>query len=375
MRVLVVPSGIPEDYSIQMANSLLKKGIEVGIILKESTYSEFIPVISKDLLVFKIPKNVFGLLKVVFDVCRFKPDIIHFNDGVDNVSILILAVSLFFRTKIFTTFHDVIIHPGDENFKRILVRYILRKISKKIFVHGKILKGKFVDTYKIDEKDILSITIGNHNSLLFEYYSRGRELVDKDKDFLKILFFGWVAPRKGVDLLLETILELVKEGYNSLKVIVAGKLGSGFGYNELYDKIMELSKNELLKDIVEFRLRRIPWDEGGMLYKWADVVVLPYTEVSQSGIVGVAYYFSKPVIATNVGALPEIVRDGYNGLLIDGSSVSSIREGLKSSIKFLLENPQVVKELGSNARKFVETEMNWDNIVDKIIEAYYSAVK
>lgn len=375
MRVLIVPSGIPEDYSIQMANALSKKGVEVGIVLKESSYSEIEPFLSHDLLVFIVPRNPIGLLRVIHRIVKFKPDVIHFNDGVDNVSILILMTFLFSKVKIFTTFHDVIIHPGDENLKKVVVRYILRKKSRKIFVHGKVLKEEFVKRYKISNDIVIPIMMGNHNSLLFEYYSRNSDYAIKDKSDLNILFFGWVAPRKGVDILLEAVLELVEKGYRNLKVIIAGKLGSGVGYRELLDRIYRLSSDYRLRDIVEIRLRRIPWDEGGRLYRWADIVVLPYTEVSQSGVVGVAYHFSKPVIATNVGALPEIVKDGYNGILIDGSSISSIKEGLKSSIKFLLENPLVIKELGTNARKFVETEMNWDNIVDKIITAYHEPTR
>ncbi|MCS7299760.1 MAG: glycosyltransferase family 4 protein [Spirochaetia bacterium] len=370
MRVLIVPSGIPEDYSVQMANAISRKGVEVGIVLKESSYNEIEPFLSQNLSVFKIPREPFGLLRTIHRIIRFKPDIVHFNDGVDNVSILMLIIFLFSKVRIVTTFHDVIIHPGDENLKKIVVRYILRRKSRKIFVHGKVLKEEFVRKYKVSDDFVVSIVMGNHNSSLFEYYSKDSGNVVKDKNTLNILFFGWIAPRKGVDILLEAVLELVEEGYKNLKLIVAGKVGSGFGYNELVDRINKLSGDERLKDIVEMRLRYIPWNEGGQLYKWADVVVLPYTEISQSGVVGIAYHFSKPVIATNLGALPEIVEDKRTGLLIDGSSVHSIKEGIKSSIIFLLNNPQKIEEFGKNAKNFVETEMNWDRIVNTIINSY-----
>lgn len=370
MKVLIVPSGIPEDYSVQMANALSRKGVEVGIVLKDSSYDEIRPFLGQSLSIFRIPRKVFKLLKVIYELINFRPDVVHFNDGVDNVSIMILVVFLFSKAKLVTTFHDVIIHPGDENLKKRVVRYILRKKSSKIFVHGKTLKEEFVRKYNVTGDIVIPITMGNHNSILFEYYSRESKPLSRDNNNLNILFFGWIAPRKGVDILLEAVLELVSEDYRNLKVIVAGKLGSGVGYKELLDKINKLSSDDRLKNIVELRLRRIPWDEGGQLYKWADVVVLPYTEVSQSGIVGVAYHFSKPVISTNVGALPEIVIDGSTGLVIDGSNPNSIKEGLKSAILFFLRNPQKLEEFGKNAKHFVETEMNWDKIVERIIPEY-----
>lgn len=369
MRVLIIPSGIPEDYSLQMAKGLYTKNLESAIVLKETTYKEMFPVIPSCIKVFVINKNPIKILSTIKNIIKFKPDIVHFNDGVDNLSIIFLII-FFFSKKIFTTFHDVKIHPGDENLKKRIIRFLLRIRSKKIFVNGQILKELFVKNYRIPPEKVIPITIGNHNSELFEYYSKDKPEIPKNPNNLHILFFGWIAPRKGIDILLESIYELSKEGYKNIKLIIAGKLGIGKGCKELYDKIIALSEKEELKEIVELRIRRIPWDEGGQLYKWADVVVLPYLEISQSGVIGVAYHFSKPVISTNAGALTEIVKHNFSGLVIDSTEPEKIKQKLKDYIKFFIENPNKIQEFGKNAKKIVNSKMNWNNIVEKIIEEY-----
>lgn len=369
MRVLLIPSGIPEDYSLQMAKSIKNKNLEPAIILKESAYKEMYPIIPSDIKTFVFSKNPLKIISLLIDIIKFRPNIIHFNDGVDNVSILFLLI-FFFSRKIFTTFHDVIIHPGDENLKKKVIRFLLRLKSRKIFVNGEILKEEFIKKYKVKPEKVVPITMGNHNSELFEYYSKNKPEIPKSPNTLHILFFGWIAPRKGVDILLETLYELSKENIKNIKAIIAGKLGSGKGCKELYDRIIDLSRKEELQEMVELRIKRIPWDEGGQLYKWADIVILPYLEISQSGVVGVAYHFSKPVISTNAGALPEIVKHNFSGLVINSTEPIKIKEKLKEYIKFFLNNPDKITEFGKNAKKFVDTEMNWNKIVEKIIEEY-----
>jgi glycosyltransferase involved in cell wall biosynthesis len=69
-------------------------------------------------------------------------------------------------------------------------------------------------------------------------------------------------------------------------------------------------------DAVRFVDHYVPDGEVGVYFAAADVVVLPYTSATQSGVVQVAYGFGRPVITTAVGGLPEVVRDGVTGLLI-----------------------------------------------------------
>ena len=67
-------------------------------------------------------------------------------------------------------------------------------------------------------------------------------------------------------------------------------------------------------------------EEVAVYFAAADVVVLPYVEASQSGIVPIAYSFNTPVISTRVGGLPEAVLDGQTGFLVDPGSPERLAE-------------------------------------------------
>ena len=98
------------------------------------------------------------------------------------------------------------------------------------------------------------------------------------------------------------------------------------------------------------------------LFEETSFVVMPYTDATQTGIIQVAYSFNKPVIATSVGSLPELVQNKKRGLLIPPKSTKKLKE----AIEFLLSKPETAKKYGENAGKFMEEELDWNKIVKKL---------
>src|SRR5262245_2729010 len=127
-----------------------------------------------------------------------------------------------------------------------------------------------------------------------------------------ILFFGLIRPYKGLGMLIEAMPRILGEVDCSL--LVAG---------EFYDdksKYTALIDRHDLRERVRLEDKYISNEEVAVYFAAADVVVLPYLEASQSGIVPIAYSFNTPVISTRVGGLPEAVIDGETGLLVDPGS-------------------------------------------------------
>lgn len=110
------------------------------------------------------------------------------------------------------------------------------------------------------------------------------------KDKVNILFFGNITKEKGIDILLEAVNNLSEEDADKINVIVAGKDIDG------------VYKNVTLKRdrSVHFFTRHISDDELRFLYDNVDFLALPYRTTSQSGILEMAFYFKKPIIATNI---------------------------------------------------------------------------
>jgi glycosyltransferase involved in cell wall biosynthesis len=83
-----------------------------------------------------------------------------------------------------------------------------------------------------------------------------------------------------------------------------------------------------LREHVRLEDRYISNEDVAVYFSAADVVVLPYVEASQSGIVPIAYSFDTPVISTRVGGLPEAVLDGETGFLVDPGSAAQLTEAI-----------------------------------------------
>jgi glycosyltransferase involved in cell wall biosynthesis len=139
--------------------------------------------------------------------------------------------------------------------------------------------------------------------------ARRRLNLPADHDVL--LAFGYQRPYKGTAVLLDALPHVRKA--RAPRGVTALVVGEFYEPRAPYD---ERARRNGVEDMVRFVDRYIPDDEVGLYFAAADVVVLPYTSATQSGVVQLAYGFGRPVITTSVGGLPEVVRDGVTGFLV-----------------------------------------------------------
>jgi glycosyltransferase involved in cell wall biosynthesis len=114
----------------------------------------------------------------------------------------------------------------------------------------------------------------------------------------------------------------------------------------------------------------IPGDKRAELFRRASVVVLPYIEASTSGVISVAYTFAKPVVATTVGCLPEMVEDGRTGFLVPPRHP----QALADAIVRLLRDPALRHELGGNGRQKIDTEWSPESVARQTLAVYRRAI-
>jgi glycosyltransferase involved in cell wall biosynthesis len=105
-------------------------------------------------------------------------------------------------------------------------------------------------------------------------------------------------------------------------------------------------------------------------FRRASIVVLPYIEASQSGVIPLAYSAAKPVVATEVGGLPEMVEHGRTGYLVAPRNASQLAE---SVVRLLLDR-NLRREMGLNGKRKIEAECSSEVIACKTIEVYRRAV-
>jgi len=168
-----------------------------------------------------------------------------------------------------------------------------------------------------------------------------------------ILFFGFIRPYKGLDLLLNAMAGEAVRALN-LKLLVAGEF---YGDEAHYRKIINdlgLSQNVVLHSSY------IAKEEVKNFFCAADLVVQPYKSATQSGITQIAYHFERPMLVTNVGGLAEIVPDGKAGYVVDVDE----KEIARCIVDFYSQSRET--EFSANA-KTEKARFSWKSFVRVIL--------
>ncbi len=157
-----------------------------------------------------------------------------------------------------------------------------------------------------------------------------------------LLFFGLIRSYKGLPRLLEA-MPLVLQQVNCT-LLVVGEFYEG------KDRCLSLISDLGLASHVRVIDRFVPDDEVSLYFSAADLVVLPYESATQSAIVPIAYAFERPVVATRVGGLPEAVRDGETGLLVEPRNPAALAAAI---IRFY------EKDMGGIFRRHILTQQRF----------------
>jgi D-inositol-3-phosphate glycosyltransferase len=127
-----------------------------------------------------------------------------------------------------------------------------------------------------------------------------------------MLFFGQIAPYKGLQHLVSALPRAFAAD-PALRLVIAGKVKKGC--EDYWRSIEQSLRNPVLAHRVLKRIEHVPDNDVELYFKAADVLVIPYVQVFQSGVPFLAYAFGLPVIATDVGALRDDIVDGRTGFM------------------------------------------------------------
>ena len=108
------------------------------------------------------------------------------------------------------------------------------------------------------------------------------------------------------------------------------------------------------------------WDDAMKIIKSSQVIVVPSRMESLPTIVKEAFYLNVPVVATNVGGIPELIKNNETGLLVPSENIDE----LANAVNQLLNDHKKAKRLADNGNQFVKNNMTWDIILPKYIQFY-----
>ncbi len=182
------------------------------------------------------------------------------------------------------------------------------------------------------------------------------ELLNLDPQFRYLLFFGYIRPYKGLDLLLDAFADERIRKYN-VKLIIAGEFRDNV--QPYIDKIHE---KELEKHL-ELRVEYIDNRDVNKYFSASDMVMQTYKTPRESGVTRLAYHFEKPMLVTNVKKLSDIVPDGVVGYVVEPEA-----KKIADSIVDFYENNRR-EEFEKNVDKEKE-KFSWTNLT-KTIETFF----
>lgn len=245
----------------------------------------------------------------------------------------------------FHTIHEPYPHKSMPKHRFIMHKLLMSLVIKShchITVPSLVSYNRFVDNWTVNP-DKISIVSFSQFEIYKEYVTKK---IPKSDNIL--LFYGLINKYKGVDILIAAMEKVIKV-LPDLKLIIAGK-----GIIE-YD-ISTLGSN------YEIINRYISNEEIADLNQMATLVVCPYYSASQSGVVMTSFAFNNPVLATNVGALPEVIEDGKTGMLIDSPDCDL----LAGKIIDFFEDSGKLKYYRENIiNKYSLSEYSWNNIASQ----------
>jgi len=281
-------------------------------------------------------RNYAGLVYIVYYLFKTKNKTIHLNSG---YPILFFIYPLFYFFNSIITIHDAVSHKGESFLKKIVHKMQLVAYSlffKKIIVHSDIIKRQLPSF--INRNKIFVIPHINYNHLFQNNHAKGLSVKNK----FTVLFFGRILEYKGLKYLINAFNNLDENKY---ELIIAGEGDIGIHINKKNIKVI----NRFISD-----------SEIPNLFNNTDVVVVPYIEASQSGVIYLSFAYSKPVIATNVGSLDDIVNDGENGYVVRPKSSRELFLAIKK-----ISNPLVyskftnnIKNVEISSNSYIENKLN-----------------
>jgi len=207
--------------------------------------------------------------------------------------------------------HNALPHEK-QPFARPLMRTLLRRMDRIITL----TRGEAVRCSQLTGRDERAIEVSPHP--VYTHFGSGvdqeeaRRLANWPPPGAQgLLFFGLVRRYKGLDLLIAALGQLRRRRPDlPVHLLVAGEFYEDEGIYR------DLIAREGLVDYVQIRAQYIADRDVAALFSAADLVVQPYRHATQSGVVQTAFQFGRGVVVSGVGGLPDMVRDGIDGIIV-----------------------------------------------------------
>jgi D-inositol-3-phosphate glycosyltransferase len=267
---------------------------------------------------------------------RAKPKIFHilWNNKFQLLDcILLMLYYKLLRKRIVFTAHNVNAGKRDSNdswLNRLSLK-VQYNLSHHVFVHTNGMKNQLVTDFRIPSQKVSVIPFGINNTVPNNSLSSAeakRRLGVSSGDKI-MLFFGNIAPYKGLEYLIAAFHELLRKDHSYRLLIVGKPKGPASYWNEVRRGV----ESSTIADRVIAKIEYVRDDATELYFKAADVLILPYAHVFQSGVLFLGYSFGLPAIAADVGSLKNEIVESKTGLVFRAQDPSDLASKIEEYFK------------------------------------------
>ena len=370
MRVVIIPHGFQQHYALGFANGLSARGMRVDFVSAVNVNTALLhqDIQWRDLGVNtesrigalkKAYRFVAYHLRLVGHVGARRGAVVHVI-GLIRPSVMAVGLieGLLFRAlagKYVLTVHNLLPHDCHTTWNRWLFKLVYR-IPHLLVVHTAKMKDDLVRSFGVRADRIVVMHHGLNDIVPDHGRTRGecRAQLGLPLDACVLLFFGRIRPYKGVETLLESFREVVG---NTFLVIAGAPASTSYGR-----RIEELVQQHPHRNRILCHTKFIDDADLSSYFRAADALVMPYRHIDQSGVLFLAFRFGLPVIAFDIGALREYLKNDA-GVLVQGGGARDLADGIarfqREALGFA---PDRIREYTQRFR--------WENVLEPLIVAY-----
>lgn len=300
-----------------------------------------------------------ALIKAFFLILKKKHEIIHLQKMelpvIDCVFFILLRLA---GKKIVYTPHDII------PFKYRRLRYpiyLSYKLSDAIIVHNEKNRIDLAHYFGFARDRISVIPHGNYDYFLKGVQrSEARQRIELPPDKKVLLLFGNMRKGKGIETTILSLKYLKNKA--DVLLLIAGKVSHGFDF----EGMMKLIRNNDLEEFVLIRNRFIEDNLVESYYKSCDIVVIPYEQGYESGVLRYAFSCGLPAVVSDLKEFSEFAKDSVNCLMFRTGDPKHLAERLK----VMLEDKSILQKISQNAKKLADRDWSWEKSASKTRETY-----
>ncbi len=387
IHVTLLTGGGDKPYALGLTAALTSAGVIVDFIgSDEQVMPELLanprvnfhnlrgdqrPQVSRVTKVLRVLNYYFRLICYA---AKAKPAIFHilWNNKIEifDRTLLMLYYKLLGKRLVFTA-HNVDKSKRDGK-RSFLNRFSLRwqyRLSDHIFVHTEKMKTELVTEFGVAKQKVSVIPFGINNTVPNTSLSTAdaKHQLGISKDEKTLLFFGNIAPYKGLEYLVAAFTELSKECFN-YRLIIAGSVKNCQTYWRAVEQSIVLSG---VGERIIRKIEYVPDEDTEIYFKAADVLVLPYTYIFQSGVLFLGYSFGLPAIASNTGSMQEDVIQDKTGFIHEAQNAAALAEAIR--VYFRSDLYRNLDETKREIRDYANERYSWA-IVGEMLDRVYRRI-